>query len=112
MTIDMGVPIVLQQMGRVQKIAEQEKSKPERQQATARDESLRTGLLAQDQVGRTQKTGKADNEQHDVDKDGHNSSCGGSLQPACKTDDSEPEKTETRPASESAWQGKIVDLNV
>lgn len=68
MSNEMDIPLVIQQMGRVQKIAEHEKSRPERQQATARDAARKGGELARDHVAETQS---AEQTHFDIDEDGH-----------------------------------------
>ena len=108
MSNEMDIPLVIQQMGRVQKIAEQEKSRPERQQATARDAARKGGELARDHVAETQSAEQA---HFDIDEDGH----GGQNQhlPSDSRQGATPEQdVETNPTSESAWQGKIIDTKV
>jgi hypothetical protein len=108
MSNEMDIPLVIQQMGRVQKIAEHEKSRPERQQATARDAARKGGELARDHVAETQS---AEQTHFDIDEDGH----GGQNQnlPSGSRQGATPEQdVETNPKSESAWQGKIIDTKV
>lgn len=107
MSIEADIPLVLQQMGRVQKIAEQEKSRPERQQAAARDRAARGGELARDHVAETQ----APEQSHlDVDEDGRGDA---QQQHQTNNETTQPdENVETKPKSESAWQGKIINVKV
>ena len=106
MSIEADVPLVLQQMGRVQKLAEQEKNRPERQQATARDAAQKGGELERDHVAKAQSTEQT---HMDVDKDGHG---GGGAFSSRRESSDEPEDVETNPSSQNAWQGKIVDTKV
>lgn len=105
----MDIPLVIQQMGRVQKIAEQEKSRPERQQATARDAARRGGELARDHVAETQS---AEHSHLDVDEDGHGQQQNQHLSSGSRQDTTPEQDVETKPTSESAWQGKIIDTKV
>ncbi|SIO38190.1 hypothetical protein [Halodesulfovibrio marinisediminis] len=108
MSIETDIPLILQQMGRVQKIAEQEKSRPERQQATARDAARRGGELARDHVTETQSTEQT---HFDVDEDGHGQQ--NQFLSSGSEHESEPEEDiGTNPTSVSAWQGKIIDTKV
>ncbi|MCG8530566.1 MAG: hypothetical protein MI749_07875 [Desulfovibrionales bacterium] len=108
MSIESDIPLVLQQMGRVQKLAEQEKSRPERQQAVARDAALKGGEHARDHVAATQD---AERSHMDVDEDGHGGGAAHSLQEQA-AQESEDSPVETNPKSQSAWQGKIIDTKV
>jgi len=109
MSIETDIPLVLQQMGRVQKIAEQEKSRPERQQATARDAARKGGELARDHVAETQSTEQT---HLDVDKDAHGQQQNQHLSSGSRKEAASEDDVETKPTSESAWQGKIIDTKV
>lgn len=109
MSIETDIPLVLQQMGRVQKIAEQEKSRPERQQATAREAARKGGEHARGHVAKMQSTKQS---HLDVDEDGHGQQFNQHLSANAKQEDTSEEDVETKPNSESAWQGKIIDTKV
>ncbi|MEZ0575080.1 hypothetical protein [Halodesulfovibrio aestuarii] len=109
MSIETEIPLILQQMGRVQKIAEQEKSRPERQQATARDAARRGGELAREHVTETQS---AEQTHLDVDEDGHGQQQNQHLSSDSRHTTAPEQDVETKPTSESAWQGKIIDTKV
>ncbi|WP_290924806.1 hypothetical protein [Halodesulfovibrio sp.] len=109
MSIETDIPLVLQQMGRVQKIAEQEKSRPERQQAAAREAARQGGELARDHVAETQS---AEQTHLDVDEDGHGQQQNQHLSSGSRQETTSEDDVETKPTSESAWQGKIIDTKV
>ena len=108
MSNEMDIPLVIQQMGRVQKIVEHEKSRPERQQAATRDAARKGGELARDHVTEAQS---AEQTHFDIDEDGHGEE--NQHLPSDSRQGTAPEQdVETNPTSESAWQGKIIDTKV
>ncbi|OBQ50163.1 hypothetical protein [Halodesulfovibrio spirochaetisodalis] len=109
MSIETDIPLVLQQMGRVQKIAEQEKSRPERQQAATREAARRGGELARDHVAETHATEQS---HLDVDEDGRGQQFHQHLSADSRMEEESDQEVETQPTSESAWQGKIIDTKV
>lgn len=104
----MDIALVIQQMGRVQKIAEHEKSRPERQQAAARDAARKGGELARDHVAETQS---AEHSHFDIDENGHGQQ-NQNLSSGSRQEETPEQDVETKPTSESAWQGKIIDTKV
>lgn len=108
MTIESNLPIVLAQMGLVEKIAHQETVTPEAQQATSKTIVAEAVKREQNSVERTQES---ESSQILLDHDGSNK---GKHAPRKRRAKPKPHvEDEAKEAnSNTLWQGNILDMKV
>ncbi|MFV0422552.1 hypothetical protein [Oleidesulfovibrio sp.] len=108
MSLESSLPVLLVQMGHVQKITHNEQSHPETQQAAAQQNVAETLKRGQSQVEKTQQSEKSKLE---ADADGRGGGAGTQQQRAGS--ESEPdEHTGEQEQKKGPWTGNIVNVKV